>query len=142
VGLASKRGSQDGINGLVGLRLLLYLINPGTFTGQAERNAMPLCVRYRTNLLVEGASEWLSLWSRLMSLKKFKVVAQTDPPSADSADEQVRWGKLADVLLRPDVSKTESATTTTRAHQEHVRLKQEIRGSLDRHHEETLKRAS
>jgi hypothetical protein len=89
-------------------------------------------VRYRTNLLAERASESTSLRSFLMSFKKFRVVAQTNPPSADSADEQARWGKLADVLLRPDVSKTESATaTTTRAHQEHERLKQEIRDSLD-----------
>jgi hypothetical protein len=77
-----------------------------------------------------------------MSLKKFRVVAQTDPPSADSADEQARWGKLADVLLRPEASKSERTTTTTRAHQEHQRLKEELRDSLDRPHEETLKRAS
>jgi hypothetical protein len=99
-------------------------------------------VRYRTNLLAERASESTSLRSFLMSFKKFRVVAQTDPPSADSADEQARWGKLADVLLRPEASKSENTTATTRAHQEHVRLKQEIRDSLDRHHEERLKHAS
>ena len=35
------------------------------------------------------------------SKKKFRVTFDTDPPDAKSANEEARWGKLADVLLKP-----------------------------------------
>ena len=67
-----------------------------------------------------------------MPLKKFKVVVQTDPPDANTANDEARWGKLADTILRPDASRDESRPTTTRAREEHKRLMQELNDIVDR----------
>ena len=72
------------------------------------------------------------------SKKKFRVTFQTDPPDAKSANEEVRWGKLADVLLKPGASTNgETAGSRSKTHQDHERLKEEVREALDRHHEGT-----
>ena len=68
------------------------------------------------------------------SKKKFRVTFQTDPPDAKSANEEARWGKLADVLLKPGAS-TNGSRSTSKTHQDHERLKEELREALDRHDE-------
>ena len=68
------------------------------------------------------------------SKKKFRVTFQTDPPDAKSANEEARWGKLADVLLKPGAS-TNGSRSTSKTHQDHERLKEELREALDAHHE-------
>ena len=68
--------------------------------------------------------------------KKFKVVLQTDPPNAKSANEEARWGKLADSLLRPETSGHESRSTSS-AHRDHECLKQDLLDAVDK-----MKRAS
>jgi hypothetical protein len=61
---------------------------------------------------------------------KFRVVVQTDPPDAKSATEEARYGQLADLLLRPGASRDENRPTT-RAHEDHERLKQEVLEVVD-----------
>jgi hypothetical protein len=68
------------------------------------------------------------------SKKKFRVTFQTDPPDAKSANEEARWGKLADVLLRPGASMNDSSSRS-KTHRDHERLKEELREALDRHDE-------
>jgi hypothetical protein len=68
------------------------------------------------------------------SKKKFRVTFQTDPPDAKSANEEARWGKLADVLLKPGAS-TNDSRSRSKTHQDHERLKEELREALDRHDE-------
>ena len=69
------------------------------------------------------------------SKKKFRVTFQTDPPDAKSANEEARWGKLADVLLKPGAS-TNDTRSRSKTHQDHERLKEELREALDRHDED------
>ena len=64
------------------------------------------------------------------SKKKFRVTFQTDPPDAKSANEEARWGKLADVLLKPGAS-TNGSRSRSKTHQDHERLKEELREALD-----------
>ena len=80
------------------------------------------------------SSEQAQLYSRLSSKKMFRVTVQTDPPSAESANEEARWGKLADVFLKPGAS-TNDNRSTSKTHQDHERLKQELKEALDRHDE-------
>jgi len=68
------------------------------------------------------------------SKKKFRVTFQTDPPDAKSANEAARWGKLADVLLKPGAS-TIDTRSRSKTHRDHERLKEELREALDRHDE-------
>ncbi len=71
---------------------------------------------------------------------KFRVVVQTDPPDAKSANEEARWGQLADSLLRPGASGNESRPTT-RAHEDHERLKQEVLEVVDDLFSQRMKQA-
>jgi hypothetical protein len=76
----------------------------------------------------------------MTSKKKFRVTVQTDPPNAKSANEEARWGKLADIFLKPGAS-TNDSRSRSKTHQDHERLKEELKEALDRHHEGTWKRA-
>jgi hypothetical protein len=66
--------------------------------------------------------------------KKFRVTFQTDPPDAKSANEEARWGKLVDVFLQPGAS-TNDSRPRSKTHQDHERLKEELKEALDRHYE-------
>jgi hypothetical protein len=70
----------------------------------------------------------------MTSKKKFRVTIQTDPPDAKSANEEARWGKLADMFLKPGAS-TNDVTPASKTHEDHERLKEEIKEALERHDE-------
>jgi hypothetical protein len=74
---------------------------------------------------------------RTMSFTQFRIVAQNEPPNPESADEEARWGRLADTAIGlKDTSRNERELTTTRAHEDHERLQQELQDTLDRYDRE------
>ncbi len=76
----------------------------------------------------------------MSSKKKFRVTIQTDPPDAKSANEEARWGKLADIFLKQGAS-TNDARPTSKTHEDHERLKKELKEALDNHEGSRWKRA-
>jgi hypothetical protein len=64
----------------------------------------------------------------------FRVTVQTGPPNAKSANEEARWGKLAHAFLKPGAP-TNDTRPMRKTHQDHERLKDELKEALDRHHE-------
>jgi hypothetical protein len=72
-----------------------------------------------------------------MTWSKFKIVAETEPPDEQSAEDQARWANLADAVLAP--AKTQSRART-RSQEDHRNLMQQLRDSVDKKEEE-LKRA-
>jgi hypothetical protein len=70
----------------------------------------------------------------MSSKKMFRVTVQTGPPNAKSANEEARWGKLAHAFLKPGAP-TNDTRPMRKTHQDHERLKDELKEALDRHHE-------
>jgi len=75
-----------------------------------------------------------------MSWKNHKLRVEMNPPTAQSAQEEARWGKLADASLgEPTPSET---SNPTRAHEAHERLEEEVRSTVVEFEERSRKRAS
>jgi hypothetical protein len=62
-----------------------------------------------------------------MQRNKYRLKLETDPPSFSAAAQDAHWLMLGDMILNPArVSNMERGASSTRAHQEHELLKEEI----------------
>jgi len=60
----------------------------------------------------------------VLNWTKFRIVAETEPLDEKSVDDDARWAKLSDAVLKPGKNQSRART---RAQEDHGRLKQQLR---------------
>jgi hypothetical protein len=91
-------------------------------------------VRHRTQPALSGLHRSYCSHFVAMHRNKYRLKLETDPPSSSSAAQDAHWLMLGDLVLDPvRRSKLERGAPSTRAHQEHELLKEELREALDKY---------